>query len=47
LPLFGCFSERDRKIRCRRLVPTSAKAENLMFDEHATAHTKNAVHLDL
>jgi hypothetical protein len=30
-----------------RLLPTSAKDENLMFDEHATARTKNAVHLDL
>jgi len=30
-----------------KLLPTSAKDENLMFDEHATVRTKNAVHLDL
>jgi hypothetical protein len=47
LPLFGFFSERDRKFIAVKLLPTSAKDENLMFDEHATVRTKNAVHLDL
>jgi hypothetical protein len=30
-----------------KLSPASAKDENLMFDEHATVRTKNAIHLDL